>query len=71
MKIGAYLKLIDDKIERNQKINDKLFRITTLDNYQGKLVGKIGVGTTEKELLEVDPSFIYAQTPMLQWHAQG
>lgn len=39
--------------------NNKLFRITTLDNYQGKLFEKIGVGTTEEELLEVEPSFIY------------
>lgn len=39
--------------------NNKLFRITTLDNYQGKLFGKIGVGTTERELLEVEPSFVY------------
>ena len=38
---------------------NKLFRITTLDNYQGKLFEKIGVGTTEKELLEVEPSFVY------------
>lgn len=39
--------------------NDKLFRITTLDNYQGKLFGKIGVGTTKKELLEAESSFVY------------
>lgn len=39
--------------------NNKLFRITTLDNYQGKLFGRIGVGTTENELLEAEPSFIY------------
>ena len=39
--------------------NKKVFRITTLDNYQGKLFEKIGVGTTEKELLEVEPSFVY------------
>ena len=39
--------------------NNKLFRITTLDNYRGKLFEKIGVGTTEKELLEVEPSFAY------------
>lgn len=39
--------------------NNKLFRITTLDNYQGKLFEKIGVGTTEKELLEVELSFVY------------
>ncbi|MBD5551377.1 MAG: hypothetical protein HDQ96_09385 [Lachnospiraceae bacterium] len=39
--------------------NNKLFRITTLDDYQGKLFEKIGVGTTEKELLEAEPSFVY------------
>lgn len=39
--------------------NNKLFRITTLNNYQGKLFEKIGVGTTEKELLEAEPSFVY------------
>lgn len=39
--------------------NNKLFRITTLDNYKGKLFEKIGVGTNEKELLEVEPSFVY------------
>lgn len=39
--------------------NNKLFRITTLDNYQGKLFEKIGVGTTEQELLKVEPSFVY------------
>lgn len=39
--------------------NNKLFRITTLDNYQGKLFEKIGVGTTEKELLKVEPSLVY------------
>lgn len=39
--------------------NNKLFRITTLDNYKGKLFGRIGVGTTENELLEAEPSFIY------------
>ena len=39
--------------------NNKLFRITALDNYKGKLFGKIGVGTIEKELLEAEPSFVY------------
>lgn len=39
--------------------NNKLFRITTLDNYKGKLFKKIRVGTTEKELLEAEPSFVY------------
>ena len=32
--------------------NNKLFRITTLDNYKGKLFEKIGVGSTEEEMLE-------------------
>lgn len=40
-------------------VNNKLFRITTLDNYKGKLFGKIGVGTTEEDLLNMEPSFIY------------
>lgn len=39
--------------------NDKLFRITTLDNYKGRLFEKIGVGTTEQEMLEIEPSFVY------------
>lgn len=39
--------------------NDKLFLIRTLDNYKGKLFGKIGVGTTEEEMLETEPSFVY------------
>jgi len=39
--------------------NNKLFRITTLDNYKGKLFEKIGVGTTEEELKKVEPSFVY------------
>lgn len=39
--------------------NNKLFRITTLDNYQGKVFGKIGVGTREEEMLEIEPTFIY------------
>lgn len=39
--------------------NNKLFRITTLDEYKGKLFEKIGVGTTEDELLKTDSSFVY------------
>lgn len=39
--------------------NNKLFRITTLDNYQGKVCGKIGVGMREEEMLEIEPTFIY------------
>lgn len=39
--------------------NNKLFRITTLDNYRGKLFGRIGIGTTEQEMLKIEPSFVY------------
>lgn len=39
--------------------NNKLFRITTLDGYIGKLFSKIGVGITADELIEIDPSFKY------------
>lgn len=39
--------------------NNKLFRITTLDNYKGKLFEKIGVGTTEEEMLKIESSFVY------------
>lgn len=51
---------IDDSVELffHQK-NDKLFRITTLDNYKGKLFEKIGVGTTKTEMLKAEPSFVY------------
>lgn len=39
--------------------NNKLFRIVALDNYQGKLFGKIGIGTTEEEMLAIEPSFVF------------
>lgn len=39
--------------------NNKLFRITTLDDYKGKLFEKIGIGTTEEDLLMLEPSFVY------------
>lgn len=39
--------------------NNKLFRIVTLDDYQGKVFDKIGVGTTEEELLKIEPTFVY------------
>jgi len=40
-------------------INGKLFKITTLDNYKGKLFGNIGVGTLESDLLKYEPTFTY------------
>lgn len=39
--------------------NKKLFRITTLEEYSGKLFGGISVGTAEKEMLKIEPSFTY------------
>lgn len=51
---------IEDSIELFFHLeNDKLFRITTLDNYKGKLFEGIGVGTTEEEMLKIEPSFVY------------
>ncbi len=40
-------------------VNGKLFKITTLDNYKGKLFGNIGVGTLESDLLKYEPTFSY------------
>lgn len=39
--------------------NNKLFRITTLENYKGALFNQIKVGTTKDEMLKIEPSFIY------------
>lgn len=39
--------------------NGKLFKITTLKEYTGKLFGRIGVGTSETDLLKAEPSFTY------------
>ena len=39
--------------------NGKLWQMTALENYKGKLFGNIGVGITEKELLQIDNSFVF------------
>ncbi len=39
--------------------NNKLFRITTLDNYRGLLFEKIGVKTSKEEMLKIEPTFVY------------
>lgn len=39
--------------------NRKLFRITTLDKYKGELFGGISVGSTEDDILTIEPSFVY------------
>ena len=39
--------------------NRKLFRITTLGKYEGKLFDGIAVGSTEDDMLRIEPSFVY------------
>lgn len=39
--------------------NKKLFKITTLDGYKGKLFNMIFVGMKEKEFSKIEPTFIY------------
>ena len=49
---------IDNAVELFfHKINGKLFRITTLEDYKGKLFEKIKVGMTVEDLIEYDSSF--------------
>lgn len=40
-------------------INGKLFKITTLETYTGKLFNKIHVGMHIDEVLKIEPSFVY------------
>ncbi|GEN35881.1 hypothetical protein [Aneurinibacillus danicus] len=40
-------------------INGKLFKITALKNYKGKLFGELCIGMHIDEVLEREPSFIY------------
>lgn len=39
--------------------NNKLFKITTLEGYKGKLFDKITVGMKEEDFLRIEPNFIY------------
>jgi len=39
--------------------NGKLFKITTLEDYKGKLFSSIDIDTTEEEFLKIEPSFMY------------
>lgn len=41
------------------KTDDRLFAITTLPGYKGKLFDTIGTDTTEEEFLRLEPSFVY------------
>ena len=38
---------------------DRLFKITTLSGYKGKLFGKIGTDTDEADLLRLEPTLEY------------
>lgn len=40
-------------------LNGKLFKITTLKNYKGKLFNKIYVGLNIDDMLAIEPSFKY------------
>lgn len=48
-------------------VNGKLFKITTLEKYTGKLFENICVGMTEKELLDTDPTFVYDDFEEGKW----
>jgi len=39
--------------------NSKLYKITTLSGYEGRLFDSIDVNTTEKEFLKIEPGFEY------------
>lgn len=39
--------------------NSKLFKITTLGEYKGKLFDKIFVGMKEEDFLQIEPNFVY------------
>lgn len=39
--------------------NDKLFKITTLENYKGTLFNQIKVGTPKAQMLKIEPTFVY------------
>lgn len=41
------------------KKNNKLFKMTTMEGYCGKLFNRITVDTTEKEIITTDASFQY------------
>lgn len=51
---------IDDSVDLWFNIlNGKLFKITALKNYKGKLLGRIFIGMHIDEVLRIEPSFVY------------
>ena len=57
---GAIQYYIEDKISLIFCVaNDKLYKMSALQGYKGKAFGKVGIGMTEAELVEAEPSFVY------------
>ncbi|MCQ4637787.1 hypothetical protein NE619_13715 [Anaerovorax odorimutans] len=58
---GLFLRYdIDEKISLHFNIyNGKLYKITALEKYRGKLFDQIYIGQSIKETLELEPSLIY------------
>ena len=57
---GAIQYYIEDKISLIFCVaNDKLYKMSALKGYKGKAFGKVGIGMTEEELVEAEPSFVY------------
>lgn len=51
---------IEDKIDLwFNIINGKLFKITALNTYEGKLESEICIGMKIEDVLKIDPSYIY------------
>ncbi|TQR39809.1 hypothetical protein C7Y47_01925 [Lysinibacillus sphaericus] len=52
-------------------LNDKIFKITTLENYKGTLFNKIRVGMHIDEVLKLEPSFIYDEFEEVYCSSKG
>ncbi|TKI67552.1 hypothetical protein FC756_12845 [Lysinibacillus mangiferihumi] len=72
--LGKYLISfeIDNSIELWFNIlNGKLFKITTLENYNGILFNKIRVGMHIDEVIKLEPSFIYDEFEEVYCSSKG
>ena len=52
-------------------VNGKLFKITTLGNYTGKLFNEICVGTHIDDVLRIEPSFVYDDFEEVYYSPKG
>lgn len=52
-------------------VNGKLFKITTLQNYKGKLFNKINVGMHIDEVLKFEPTFEYDDFEEVYFSSKG